>query len=110
MCHYGEANDIFFPSGLVQLSPGNKTSILQTVLLKQLRQLLGLYQPFNQFSKTHLYWEQEFFEEYEPVKYSIHMMDVGLRDFIEKFRNIGGAQAIVSNINFQEELFNLEHC
>jgi hypothetical protein len=36
-------------------------------------------------------------------------MDVSFRDFIEKFRNIGGAKAIVSNINFQEELFNLEH-
>ena len=37
-------------------------------------------------------------------------MDVGFCDFIEKFGNIGGAPAIVSNINFQEELFNLEHC
>ena len=36
-------------------------------------------------------------------------MDVSFRDFIEKFRNIGGAHTIVSNINFQEELFNLEH-
>jgi hypothetical protein len=36
-------------------------------------------------------------------------MDVGFRDFIEKFRNIGGPLAIVANINFQEELFNLEH-
>ena len=36
-------------------------------------------------------------------------MDVGFRDFIEKFRNIGGAKAIVANINFQEGLFNLEH-
>jgi hypothetical protein len=36
-------------------------------------------------------------------------MDVSFRDFIEKFGNIGGAQAIVSNINFQEELFNLKH-
>jgi len=36
-------------------------------------------------------------------------MDVSFREFIEKFRNMGGAQAIVSNITFQEELFNLEH-
>ena len=36
-------------------------------------------------------------------------MDVGFSDFIEKFRNIGGAQTIVSNVNFQEELFHLEH-
>jgi hypothetical protein len=36
-------------------------------------------------------------------------MDVGFRDFIEKIRNMGGAQVIVANINFQEELINLEH-
>jgi len=54
--------------------------------------------------------EQDVFDEYEPVKYSIYIMDVGFRDFIDKFRNIpGGAQGIVANINFQEELFNLEH-
>ena len=56
-----------------------------------------------------LHWEQYVFDEYELVKYSIYIMDVGFRDFIEKFRNIGGAQAIVTNINFQEELFNVEH-
>ena len=32
-------------------------------------------------------------------------MDVGFRDFIEKFRIIEGAQAIVANINFQEDFF-----
>jgi hypothetical protein len=57
----------------------------------------------------HLYWEHDDFDEYEPVKYSIYIMDVDFRDFIEKFRNIGGTQVIVSNINFKEELFNLEH-
>ena len=57
----------------------------------------------------HLYWEHDVFDEYEPDKYSIYIMDVSFRDFIEKFRDIGGAHAIVSNINFQEELFNLEH-
>ena len=58
----------------------------------------------------HLYWEHDVFDEYELVKYSNYIMNVGFRDFIEKFRNIGGgAHAIVSNINFQEELFNFEH-
>jgi hypothetical protein len=55
----------------------------------------------------HLYWEHDVFDEYEPVKYSIYIMDVSFRDFIERFKNIGGAQAIVSNINSQEEFFNL---
>ena len=35
-------------------------------------------------------------------------MNMGFRDFIEKLRNIRGTQAIVANINFQEELFDLE--
>ena len=30
------------------------------------------------------------------------------RDFIDSFRNIGGAQTIIARINFQEEFFNLE--
>ena len=40
----------------------------------------------------HLYWEQNVFDEYELVKYSIYIMDVyiGFRDFIKKFINIGG--------------------
>jgi hypothetical protein len=108
LCHYGSTNDVFFPGGLVELSP-SRCRTVQTFLLTQLRDLLGFYQPFNQFSKMHLYWEQDVLDEYEPVKYSLYIMDVSFRDFIEKFRNIGGAQAIVSNINFQEELFNLEH-
>ena len=48
----------------------------------------------------HLYWEHVFCDEYEPVKYSLCIMDVGFRDFVEKFRNIEEARAIVSNLNF----------
>ena len=33
---------------------------------------------------------------------------MNFRDFIHIFRNVGGAQAVVSNITFQEELFKLE--
>ena len=43
LCHYDETNEIFSPGGLVQLSPRNNTSALQTFLLKQLRKLLGFY-------------------------------------------------------------------
>jgi len=33
-CHSGHTNDILFPGGLIQLSFGNKTSAVQTFLLK----------------------------------------------------------------------------
>jgi len=33
---------------------------------------------------------------------------VVFRDFISSFRNVAGAQTIAANINFKEELFNLE--
>jgi hypothetical protein len=33
---------------------------------------------------------------------------VVFRDFINSFRNVGGAEAVVANIKFQEELFRLE--
>ena len=36
------------------------------------------------------------------------MADVNFRDIINNFRNVGGAQAVVSNIKFQQELFKLE--
>jgi hypothetical protein len=38
----------------------------------------------------------------------LYIACVTFRDFIDNFRNVGGAQAIAAKINFQEELFNLE--
>jgi hypothetical protein len=59
--HYGETNDIFFRGGLVELSPRNKNSTVQTFLLTHLRKLIGFYQLFNPFSKIHLNWEHDVF-------------------------------------------------
>ena len=56
----------------------------------------------------YLYWEQTVTENYSEVKYSRYVADVQFQNFINSFRNIGGAQALVSNIKFQEELFKLE--
>ena len=56
----------------------------------------------------YLYWEQIVTKKYYEVKYSLYLADVNFRDFISSFRNVGGAQAIISNIKFQEELFKLE--
>ncbi len=42
------------------------------------------------------------------MKLSLYVADVNFRDFINSFRNIGGAQALVANIKFQEELFKLK--
>jgi hypothetical protein len=53
--------------------------------------------------------EQNVCDENESIKYSLYIMDVKFKDFIEKFGDIRGALAIISKINFQEELFNLEH-
>ena len=43
----------------------------------------------------HLYREHDVFDKYELVKYSIYIMDVGFRDFIEKFKNIGGGHMLL---------------
>jgi hypothetical protein len=57
----------------------------------------------------YLYWEQAVTENYYEVKYSLYVADVKFPDFINSFRNVGGAQvALASNIKFQEELFKLE--
>jgi hypothetical protein len=42
------------------------------------------------------------------VKYSLYVADVNFPDFINGFRNVGGAQAFVSIIKFQEKSFKLE--
>ena len=56
----------------------------------------------------YLYWELIVTENDYDVKYSLYVADVGLRVFINIFRNVGGARAVVSNNKFQEELFKLE--
>jgi hypothetical protein len=56
----------------------------------------------------HLYREQTVTNKYFEVKYSLYVADVNFHSFINSFRNVGGAQALVSNITFQEELFKLE--
>ena len=34
---------------------------------------------------------------------------MGFNNFIDRFRNVGGAQAIVAKVNFNKELLNFEH-
>ena len=57
-----------------------------------------------------MYWEQTVTENYfEVIIYSLYVADVSFYNFINSFINVVGAQALVSNITFQEELFKLEH-
>jgi len=56
----------------------------------------------------YLYWGQTIIENYYGIKYSLYVAYVAFRDVINSFRNVGGGQAIVAKVNFQEELFNLE--
>ena len=52
--------------------------------------------------------EQNVIENYSEILYSLYVANVLFREFIDNFRNIGGAQTIVARIIFQVELFNLE--
>ena len=83
----------------------NKVEIfpLETLVLQ-----IGFRLPSDLYSAMYLYWEQIVTENYYGVKLSLYVADVNFRDFINNFRNIGGAQALVANIKFQEELFKLE--
>ncbi len=47
-----------------------------------------------------LYWEQIVTTNYLGVTYSLYVADVNFRDFVEYFRNVGGAQAIAAHVNF----------
>jgi hypothetical protein len=108
LCHHAETNYIFLPCGRVGPSPftrGNKTEIflIETLVLQ-----IGFRLPAYLFNTMYLYWEQIVTCNYYEVKYSLYVADVNFRDFINNFRNAGGAQAVVSNIKFQEELFKLK--
>jgi hypothetical protein len=50
-----------------------------------------------------LYWGKNATENYYATKYSLYAANVYFRDFIDLFRNNGGAQSITAKINFQEE-------
>jgi hypothetical protein len=54
-----------------------------------------------------LYWEHTVTENCYGIKYSLYVADVNFTDFIDSFRNVGGAQAVVANLKFQEDLFKL---
>ncbi len=82
----------------------NKVEIF---LVETIVKIIGFRLPSDLFSTMCLYWGQIVTENYYGVKYSLYVADVGFRDFINSFRNVGGAQAVVSNIKFQEELFKL---
>ena len=89
-------------------SPITRMGRVEIFLLETLVLQIGFRLPSDLFSHMYLYWEQIVSENYHAVKLSLYVADVNFRDFINSFRNIGGAQALVSNITFQEELFKLE--
>jgi len=55
-----------------------------------------------------MYCEQTVAENFHGINYSLYVADISSRGFIDNFRNVGGAQALVASIKFQEELFKLE--
>jgi hypothetical protein len=108
LCHHAETNDIFLPGGRVGLSPLSKSNKVEISQVETLLLQIGFKLPPDSFSRIFLYWEQYVSENYLEHKYSLYVADVNFRDFINSFKNIGGAQALVSKIHFQEELFNLK--
>ena len=94
--------------GRVGTSPLTKMNRVEIFSLETPVLHIGFRLPTDVFSTMYLYWEQIVTENYYGNKYSLYVVDVVFRDFINSFRNVGGAQTIVAEINFQEELFNLE--
>ena len=108
LCHHAETNDIFLLGGRVGPSPITHMNKVEIFLVETLVVQIEFRLPSDLFSTMYLYREQTVTEIYYGVRYSLYVADVGFRDFINNFRNVGGAQAVVSNIKFQEELFKLE--
>ena len=91
------------PGGRVGPSPFTKINKVEIFLLETLVLQIGFRLPFELSSTMYLYWEQTLTENYYEVKYSLYFADVKFPNFINSFRNVGGDQALVSNIKFQEE-------
>ena len=107
LCHHAETNYIFLPGGRVGPSPYSKAKKVKKFLLETLLLQIGFRLPSDMFNKMSLlYWEQIITENYYAIKYSLYVTYVVFRDFIDTFRNIGGAHASAANISFKEELFN----
>ena len=60
------------------------------------------------FSRIYMYLEQTVIEKYYGIKYSLYVADIAFTNFINRFRNVGGSQAIATDINFEDKLFTLE--
>ena len=54
------------------------------------------------------YWEQTITENDFEITYSLFVANVSFSNFVDSYRNVVGAQAVIAEISFQEELFNLE--
>ena len=106
--HHAKTNAIFLPGVRVGPSPITKMNKVEIFLVETIVVVIGFRLPSDLFSTMYLYWEKTVTENYYGITYSLYVADVGFQDFINTFRNVGGAQAIVSNIKFQEELFKLE--
>jgi len=108
LCHHAETNDIFLPYGRVGPSPFTKMKKVEIFLVETLVLQIGFRLPPHPSSTMYLHWEQTVTKNCYEVKYSLYVADVRFRDFINSFRNIGGVQALVFDIKFQDELFKME--
>jgi len=106
--HHAKTNDMFLPSGRVGPSPITRADKIEIFLVETLVLHIGFRLPSDFTSTMYLYREQTVTEYYHGIKYSLHVSDVSFRNFIDNFRNVEGAQALVANITFQEEIFKLE--
>ena len=86
--------------GRVGPSPFTKINKVEIFILETLVLRIGFRLPSKLSSTVYLCWEQTVTENYYEVKYFLYVADVKFRDFINSFRNVGGAQALVSNIKF----------
>ena len=77
--------------------------MLETLILQ-----IGFGLPLDLFSTIYWYWEQYVTENYSEIKHSLYVANVSFSNYVDSFRNVGGAQAITAKISFQEELFILE--
>jgi hypothetical protein len=100
LCHHAKTNHIFLHGGRVGPSPITRANKVEIFIVETMVLQIGFRSPSDFSTSTmYLYWEQNVAENYRGIKHSLNVADVSsFRNFIESFRNVGDAQALVANI------------
>jgi len=95
LCHHAETNDMCLRCSRVGPSPIARVNMVEICPVETLVLQIILRLPYDLSCTIYLYWEQSVTENCRGIVYSLYVADASFRNFIDIFRNVGGAQALI---------------